>query len=306
MVAMWALSAGAQSRAGAAKRAPAEPVPVVIASEQEGARSLAQDARTLYWVSSEGVMRADKSGGGARKLYDAEEVSDFAVQKDRLYWLERYAVKTAPSRGGEVSVVADERAQPGRLALDPAAAYWTEARPNGPALVSRRRLATQVGEILYPDAMPQHLVADGASLYFTDFDGNVVRIGKFGGPPEILATDRFAPGGRLAVDPRHIYWTNPSGELVQRVSREGGKALVLFRGGGVPSALALEPHSVLLSVNEPKAGRYRVVRIPKGGGKPREVLRAAGPISELLWDKGTLYWIEDGEGGRRVMKAQLR
>lgn len=306
---LWAGVSFAQPRASKRSKAPARavvaPTPVVVASEQEQARFLAQDAQQVFWVSSEGVMRADKSGGGARKLYDASDVADLGVIRDRVYWLERYAVKMAPSRGGEVTFVAKDRSQPERLALDPAAAYWTEPRANGAALVSMRRMASEVGEVMFPDAMPMHLVADGASIYFTDFNGNVFRIGKWGGPPDLLATDKFAPAGRIALDPRYVFWTNPSGELVQRVAREGGKVTSLLKGAGVPTAIALESHHVLVAVNDEANQRYRVMRVPKRGGKARELFRTEGKILELLLDRTTLYWIEDGAPGRKIMKVQL-
>lgn len=310
-VMLWAAAAGAaQSRGAKRSRAPARPpapaiVPVVIASEQENARLLAQDGRTLFWVSSEGVMRADKAGGGARRLYEATDVADLGVIRDRIYWLERYAVKMAPTHGGEVTYVAKDRSQPERLTLDPAAAYWTEPRGDGAALVSMRRMASEVGEVMFPDAMPQHLVADGASIYFTDFNGNVFRIGKWGGPPDLLATDKFAPAGRLALDAKFVFWTNPSGQLVQRVSREGGKVATLFKGSGVPAAMALEPKNVLFALNDDAHAQYRVMRVPKRGGKARALLAAEGKIVELLLDRNTLYWIEESPTGRRVMKAKL-
>lgn len=69
--------------------------------------------------------------------------------------------------------------------------------------------------------------------------------------------------------------------------------------------MALEPQNVLFALNDDAHDKYRVMRVPKRGGKARELLLTEGKIVELLLDRDTLYWIEQSPSGDRVMKAKL-
>ena len=68
---------------------------------------------------------------------------------------------------------------------------------------------------------PRFLVADGASVYWTnELGGTVMMAPKGGGAPVILASGQGSPFG-VAVDGTHVYWANHGGGTVMKLALAG-------------------------------------------------------------------------------------
>lgn len=299
------VAARGRTRRAAAKRA-AEPV--VLADALAGARSLQSDRRNLYLLVNDAVVRLPKSGGAPVELAAAEEPFDLTLQRGRLYWTEPSTglLRSVRADGGEATTLIDERKRPRWVTSDAYALYWVEEDGDQPIVFTMRRGARRSppGEVLHPFARPLELEASGAHLYWTDHDGGVLHVSKFGGAPERLYQDRLAPSGRLALDGRYVFWTNPTAKTLMRKARSGGRSTVLARDEVNPGAVSVDGAYVYWVSNDHERASHRILRTPKRGGKTRVVAARERPIVELLAEGGWVYWIEEDQPGRAVMKVK--
>jgi hypothetical protein len=116
---------------------------------------------------------------------------------------------------------------------------------------------------------PGGVAADATHLYYVDVDGSVVRLGKSGGPPEILVDHGAA--NALSVEGGSVYYTTgamtvacddgamyavPADMVVlRRVSVRGGAVLDLVRDDTGRRALAVSSDSAY-STSELHAGIF--------------------------------------------------
>lgn len=96
----------------------------------------------------------------------------------------------------------------------------------------------------------------------------VLRVSKFGGEQEVLATNQRRPMG-MAIFNAEIYWTNIGDGTVMGMTSDGRSPRVLASGQGRPVAVAVDSESVYWTVMlnpESDTPEGKVVKVPKGGG----------------------------------------
>ncbi len=281
---------------------PPPKVPEVIADDLAGARALRQDRRNLYLLTDDAVVRLAKAGGAITSLSPAKAPLDLSVQRDRLYWSEpeEGKIRSVTVDGQAPTVLAEGRNHPRWLTSDPSALYWVEEGTQ-PVLFTMRRGGSAATELVNLFASFLDLQSAGAYLYWSDFDGAVFQVSKFGGAPDTVERDKLAPGGHLALDDRYLFWTHPVSQVVKRKPRGGGRTVVLADQQPGPGALALVGNDVYFASNDAKQGKYRLLRVSKRGGKPIVAAELERPIVDLAADEQSVYLIEEAaaaEGGK--------
>ncbi len=157
------------------------------------------------------------------------------------------------------------------------------------------------------------LTADPAHLYWSDNDGQVLRVARAGGEPEILATDQVLPMA-IAVDDENVYWVDKGIDVfwhmqdgaVRKVSKRGGEVVDLARVGVVHPAIAVSKGEVFWVGSEPGKTTWELTmrKVPVSGGEPQVVsvssdsgayapaLGKGGIFAErFAVDETSIYWI---------------
>src|SRR5262249_33565258 len=155
------------------------------------------DATHVYWVSylSPGAVSAIAKDGGAPVVLatGGTGFSRIAVGAADVTWTDFYAstVMRVPKQGGPVVAVAKLPGLVGDVALDGDVAYVSAD--------------TSIFRITSPGAPPEavapiggtgaaRLAIDGDTIFYTDaHTGDVARVPKAGGAPEILASGQVEP-----------------------------------------------------------------------------------------------------------------
>ena len=192
--------------------------------DQNGAVSIAQDAKNLYWITNatNGVSQAPKAGGTPVVLAEnlTPSVNDVAVDATTVYWTggqQGGTVSAIPIGGGVITVLASSQAYPAGIAVDSTNVYWADFLDGTVHSVPKaggevRTLTDQAGGDLF-------LTLDGSTLYWTSYTtGGVMKMPVSGGTPTMIATGQNQPV-MVVVDELSAYWTNAGGGQVLRAPK---------------------------------------------------------------------------------------
>ncbi len=103
--------------------------------------------------------------------------------------------------------------------------------------------------------------------------------------PQVLYDDEDGARG-IAVDATHVYWTNDTTNMVQRIEIAGGDPELLADGQEGAYAIAIDATHAYWTNQAGDA----VMRIDKDGGEP-ELLDAAYDPTGIAVDQTDVYWI---------------
>lgn len=111
--------------------------------------------------------------------------------------------------------IADMQGTPRELALDlqsgvAAAVYWTNYSSGEvmtASITGTPALAGTPTKVVDMQTKPYGVVVDGATLYWTNGDGTVMKAPKAGGIPVVVASGQASPGA-ITVDSDNVYWIN--------------------------------------------------------------------------------------------------
>lgn len=173
-----------------------------------------------------------------------------------------------------------------------------------------RKIDLTSGEVSTVDngeKMPQSetggIVSDDKYIYW-NAGGNILRISKDGGKPEIVASENVGIGIDMAVDNDKVYWANhgyysPNSPMLPKpiysVSKKGGKAEILADQQNVPSNIVTDEKFVYWhTVNA-------ILKVAKSGGQPQVVYQATDKegIDVMEQDADNLYFGFRGAGESR-------
>jgi hypothetical protein len=151
-------------------------------------------------------------------------------------------------------------------------------------------------------SLPGILAVDADTVYFVEYGAALSRIPKAGGSPVVLAQ---GPIDALAVDKTHVYFTSTEG--VSRVEKAGGAMPELLAQASGATSIGLDDTTVYVTITGDSAGPKGVIgSVPKAGGELKVVVQDA-PFElrylsqELAVDATNVYWLNTGAG--KLMKA---
>ncbi len=221
--------------------------PVVLA-HSVAPNDLALDADAVYVADfHDGVLKIPKTGGAPTVLSDFASASvptTLAVDESGVYWMNSVGtneqastiVKVPKAGGAATTLVEDQPALFGGMALDSTSVYWGGFA--GPLM----KVSKQGGppELLAATSIPITRVAvDESDVYYTLFDTDVqtqsavMRVSKAGGETATLVTGKVF---ELALDATFVYWSesDETKGTIRRMPKEGG----------APVTIVCRPHGI--------------------------------------------------------------
>ena len=173
-----------------------------------------------------------------------------------------------------------------------------------------RKIALDTGAVTNlenGEKMPQSetggIVSDDKYVYWNG-GGNIFRIAKDGGKPEVVASESVGIGLDMAVDGEKIYWANhgyysPNSPSVPKpiysVPKKGGKVEIFADQQNVPSNIVVDDKFVFWCTPS------SILKRAKVGGQPQVVFQATNNegVDVLEQDGDNLYFGFRGDGGSR-------
>lgn len=185
--------------------------PTVLAQNvREELRSLALDAKSVYWLAGAALMRAPKAGGGATPLAMKLDLpTSVASDGKYVYWTSGAGtvMRMLPTPGSKPETVANDQEKPDNLFVDDANVFWTA----GNKVMTTTKAAPVTKTLATSDGIVSDFAIDATHVYWVGLnasgDGVVMRAPKDGAAPaEKLASGQASPAG-ISVDKYAIYWS---------------------------------------------------------------------------------------------------
>ena len=280
---------------------------VVLVSGQRIARSLVQDATSLYWIVSpsstdSGIMKVAKSGGTPEWLVPVQSqfLWGMAVANGELYYAASEAkpdgaIMKVPVSGGTPVAVVTGRDYPASVAVDSTAVYWSEGMPGwalatAPLAGGSAVLLAQSEGGDYRNA--RAIAVDSSGLFWTVSKSDpsvkeaaVMKSGLQAGPATSLVSGLLEPWGIL-LNASVVYWTDVSDNTVSKVPSSGGDVVVLATGENATD-LAIQGDSIYW-------GNSSAIRkMPVSGGTPVSIVAGQTNPGWVNVDDASVYWIDN-------------
>jgi sugar lactone lactonase YvrE len=134
------------------------------------------------------------------------------------------------------------------------------------------------------------LRADASHIYWVNTLEGTVCKMSRRGGRTLILADVPPNPTRLTLDENFVYWTNE--QQILRVSKTGGDVLVLATGeGGMRGGVAVDNSYVYWSDNYSKT----INRVPKNGGAVSVVASGLSNPLDLVVDEKSVYWVDIGD-----------
>jgi hypothetical protein len=187
------------------------------------------DKDNIYWLiwTGEGsppqpIMLAFRNGGAGRQLTDPQDpTSGFAIDNDFVYWMTGSGIKKIAKSGGEVTEVFRNTSKSPSLGLLLDAENFYFCQMNGKGKSALMKLSRATGQLTQLAPAINHTMEftmDETSIYYFDevpgtgSFGPVAlkKVAKAGGDPITLDQGEAGWIKYVAVDERHVYFTDSS------------------------------------------------------------------------------------------------
>jgi sugar lactone lactonase YvrE len=142
---------------------------------------------------------------------------------------------------------------------------------------------------------PTGIAVDSASVYWTEYAGNVKKVPTTGGTVTTLASSLYSPAG-VALDGTYVYFSenagNPASNM-KKIGKGGGSVTTLASGLPGAGAIAVDATSVYWT-----DGAYGNVRkVPVNGGTFSTLASGYTFACGLAVDSSAVYWTEFNNPG---------
>lgn len=124
--------------------------------------------------------------------------------------------------------------------------------------------------------------------------GDILRISKAGGKPEVVAAENVGIGVDLVVDGEKVYWANhgyysantPTMKPIYMVSKQGGKTEVFADQQKIPNSLVADEEFLYWLTSS------SILKQAKSGGQPQAIYQIGNEegLEELSQDSESLYF----------------
>jgi hypothetical protein len=247
---------------------------------------MAADATHVYWTFP-GVEPRDPREYGSGSVITVTEKDGTRRQIKRPPPEPKLgAIWRAPLGGGAAEVFAADQLYPVGLAIAGDHVYWSNGegeavmraakRDGRPRVTLRGRGAALAGD------------ARGIAVYTASQLLAEVPVG--GGSPQVrsLATQRVFD--LLALDEHGLYALDVGGRAIVRFPRDDDRVTILATPRGKLGELVLDGDDVIyLDLHLAADRQDRVMRVPRRGGKPREVFAAYGALELVAAGGGHVF-----------------
>ena len=249
---------------------------VAVGASQYFSEALSADADHLYWVKSGDhtmlrIAKAPPVPPGApvgfevrpdivyQNRIEPRPIEATAVDDEFMYFLTYSgALYRVRKVGGDAQLVARNGSI--RFALDEHSAYLTAAHGGTVVKVDKTGgVPTQAVVLVENGHGPWGITVDATTVYFASWAGGFIgAVPKGGGELKKLAEDQLVPQ-EITLDDDYVYWTNngtneltetgnnyeniynePPNGSVMKVSKKGGKPIVLARHQFHPKGIAVD------------------------------------------------------------------
>jgi sugar lactone lactonase YvrE len=265
---------------------------VVLATDQNGARSLVADGGDLFWVdegtlpatgtlaklSGGGIMRADKAG--PVRLVETKGRLALAADADALYWANPDAgtITRLPRAGGTPQVIASDLGTVQHLAVDHDAIYWIAGGQLD--VVKKTPAKLENGQFKVARAELQRTAED-----------SIWRLPKQGG--KAAAVEQIAGiANGLAVDNDTVYWRLMMPGQIVGTPKSKGSPRMLAESSTPITDWAISGGKVYYVDGKPGAFELHAV---SASGEAAVLLKSPTSILSLAVTDGTVFYgTEDG------------
>jgi hypothetical protein len=174
-----------------------------------------------------------------------------------------------------------------------------------------RKVALDSGAVSVLDGgenLPQSetggIATDDRFIYW-NAGGNILRVSKDGGRPDVVASENVGVGVDMVVDDEKVYWANhgyysPNSPTrpspIYSVAKQGGKAEIFADQQNIPNNLVTDEKFVYWLTPT------SILKQSKAGGQPPQVIYQANDregVDQLAQDADSLYFGFRGAGESR-------
>ncbi|HSE27710.1 MAG TPA: hypothetical protein VLA95_05730 [Gemmatimonadales bacterium] len=269
------------------------------------------DGGYLYWLENTypnpepamAIRRVPLAGGAVEPVVEDLQTwgRTFAVRGTSLFLSVvsggSEEMVEIPLAGGPPTPLATLPRTPRKLVVDETALYWID----DVAVASVPRGGGTPTELWSNGRAPLDLLLQDGSLTWTETTGpahgetGAVRtMPAEGGTAAVISEGGDAPR-RVAADANGVYWTE--GGFIGNIEGFGRIAHAPAGGGPVVTlASGVAAASPPIAVNASHvfiADKFRIERVPRGGGLPETVAAADFSVTSLVADATHVYWVEE-------------
>jgi streptogramin lyase len=242
------------SRSGISKVKKRGGTVTTIVSGQENIRRMTVDKDMIYFLTDDEVRKVSTSGGNPTTLVAFSSIGGknnyyyFALDQKNVYFVNDrpesgQQIMKMDKSGGKPAILVPQVYAPSGVVSDGANVYWIEyANDEVQKVDIQGGPAVTIGECTDPMA----LAVDGAGVYCSNKQGEIIRFAKTGGASSILATVKDAGFDRLAVDEKTVYALSVL-KGIYRIDKSGRPPVLLVPLNGVSANLAIDASNIYWS-----------------------------------------------------------
>lgn len=266
------------------------PCPVVLVAGLFGS-NLAVDAGSIYFTTSDSIMKAPVGGGSPTTLASAQKMTNsFTLDSENVYWT-TYDKQLGGSTVSAVMKMPRDGGTPSTLA----SFTWTDtadAPTAGQEVVatSLRGLAVRASSVYFialeapgPAATPPYRPIR-----------EVLTVPSEGGAVSIVVSDL---GDSIAVDEENVFGFRESpGSLsdLVKVPLDGGALMTLAESTKiVPADITVDTTHVYWSTIGATAGSSTISSVPLEGGTPTKLAPGGNSGANIAIDATSVYYVQD-------------